>query len=63
MPFEVLDPAVVGSGDVLQQTPRAVTAAPPSLVTFPPLVADDEVIDEASAVVSTGSIAAVVADT
>ena len=31
--------AVVGLGDVLQQTPRAVTEAVPSAVTFPPPVA------------------------
>ena len=31
--------AVVGPVVVLQHTPRAVTEAPPSLVTFPPLVA------------------------
>jgi hypothetical protein len=37
VPFVVLESAVVGFGDVLQQTPRAVTLAPP--VTFPPLVA------------------------
>ena len=30
---------VVGLGEVLQHTPRAVTAAPPSEVTFPPLEA------------------------
>ena len=28
---------IVGLGEVLQQTPRAVTVAPPSEVTFPPL--------------------------
>lgn len=63
VPLVVLDPAIVGSGVVLQHTPRAVTLAPPSFVIFPPLVAEVEVIDDASAVVSTGRIAAVVADT
>jgi hypothetical protein len=30
--------------DVLQQTPRAVIESPPSLVTFPPQVADWQVM-------------------
>ena len=34
-----VDKATVGFGVVLQQTPRTVTAAPPSLITLPPLVA------------------------
>ena len=38
-PSVVLLSAVVGLEEVLQQTPRAVTAAPPSEITFPPLVA------------------------
>ena len=29
---------VVGFGDVLQQTPLAVTESPPELITFPPVV-------------------------
>ena len=36
--FEVS--AMVGFGEVLQTTPRAVTAEPPSALTFPPLVAE-----------------------
>jgi hypothetical protein len=36
--------AIVGSAVVLQQTPLALTAAPPSEVIFPPLVAEVEVI-------------------
>jgi len=35
----LVDKAVVGFTAVLQQTPRAVTGAPPSLATLPPLVA------------------------
>ena len=38
-PLEVLLLAVVGLDEVLQHTPRAVTLAPPSLVTLPPLLA------------------------
>jgi len=39
VPSMVLLSLVVGFSDVLQQTPRAVTAAPPSDVTLPPLEA------------------------
>ena len=39
VPFMVLLFAIVGFADVLQHAPRAVTFAPPSLITFPPLVA------------------------
>ncbi len=39
MPLVVLLLAMVGEEDVLQQTPLAVTVAPPSEVTFPPPVA------------------------
>jgi hypothetical protein len=31
--------AIVGFFDVLQQTPRAIIVAPPSEITFPPLLA------------------------
>ena len=48
--------AVVGFADVLQHTPRAVTVAPPSEVTFPPLVAVVEVIAVTTVVVTIGSI-------
>ena len=51
--------AVVGPVVVLQHTPRAVTVAPPSLVTFPPLVAVVRVIADAAVVVRTGTVAAV----
>ena len=52
--------AVVGPVVVLQQTPRAVTEAPPSLVTFPPLVAVVCEIADTAAVVITGTVAEVV---
>ena len=35
----LVDKAMVGLGIVLQQTPRAVTAAPPSVLIVPPLPA------------------------
>ena len=47
--------AVVGLEVVLQQTPRAVTAAPPSYVTFPPDEAVALVIEEMTLVVSCGA--------
>ena len=40
VPSVVLEFAVVGFAEVLQQTPRAVTLAPPSEVMFPPLAAE-----------------------
>ena len=43
---------VVGLADVLQQTPRAVTDAPPLEVTLPPLEAVLEVIDDTAVVVT-----------
>jgi hypothetical protein len=48
--------AIVGFADVLQHTPLAVTAAPPSLVTFPPLDAEVEVIADIAVVLSVESI-------
>src|ERR1035437_7428047 len=51
----VLD-AVVGPVVVLQHTPFAVTEAPPSLVTFPPLVAVVCVIADAAVVVIIGGV-------
>ena len=41
--------STVGSGLVLQHTPRAVTALPPSEITVPPLVA---AVDEVAAEVA-----------
>ena len=60
VPLDVVLSAVVGLGDVLQHTPRAVTAAPPSDVTLPPLSAEVEVILETTVVFTVGSTAAVV---
>ena len=52
----VLEPAVVGPVVVLQQTPLAVTVAPPSDVTLPPLAAVAFVIVLAAVVAaSTGT--------
>ena len=47
--------AMVGFTVVLQQTPRAVTVAPPSAVTLPPLEAVAVVIDVIAVVVTVGS--------
>ena len=46
--------AVVGLDEVLQHTPLALTVAPPSDVTFPPLVAVVWVIEEMTVVVTVG---------
>jgi len=46
----------VGMAAVPQQTPRAVTSAPPSSVTLPPTVAEMVVISIASSVVRTGRV-------
>ena len=51
---------VVGLAEVLQQTPLAVTAAPPASATFPPLDAVVEVILEIAVVVTVGTTAFVV---
>ena len=48
-------PAIVGFAVVLQQTPLAETAAPPSEITFPPAVAVVIVMDEAGVVVTTAA--------
>ena len=61
VPVEVLGSAIVGFWDVLQQIPLTVTAAPPSLVMFPPLVAVVEVIADMAVVVSTGIVLRVLA--
>ena len=50
----------VGFCEVLQHTPRAVTVAPPSEVTFPPHVADVAVILLTVLVVNVGATARVV---
>jgi hypothetical protein len=54
---------IVGLAEVAQQTPRAVTAEPPSLVILPPLVAVVEVRAETAVVVKTGKIAVAAAVT
>ena len=54
VPSEVLLSDVVGSTDVLQQTPRAVTAAPPSDVISPPLDAPVAVREDTAVVVTVG---------
>ena len=51
--------AMVGLAVVLQQTPRAVTFAPPLLVMFPPLVAVVAVIDVTGALVRVGNVATI----
>lgn len=54
-PLDVLLFAVVGLPEVSQHTPRAVTVAPPSLVIFPPLLAELVVMDETAVVVRVGT--------
>ena len=51
---------MVGLGDMPQQTPLAVTDAPPSEVTFPPLEALLAVIEDMAVVVTVGTIVEVV---
>ena len=60
VPLMVLLFAVVGVGVVFQQTPLALTVAPPSAVTFPPLVAVVRAMSVTEAVVREGSNGAVV---
>lgn len=45
---------MVGSGDILQQTPRAVTSKPPSSLTVPLAMALVAVMSDALAVVTEG---------
>ena len=59
-PSDVLLPLVAGFCNVPQQTPRTVMFPPPSLVIFPPDVAEFNVIPDTSEVVSTGRETAVV---
>ena len=51
----LVDKAMVGFAVVAQQTPRAVTVAPPLLVTLPPLVAVVMVMAVVVAVVIVGN--------
>ena len=60
VPSEVFELAVVGFWVVLQQTPRDVTGDPPAFVTLPPLVADQEVMDESEVVETSGTTAGVI---
>jgi hypothetical protein len=54
VPSVVLLFPVVGLADVVQQTPLAVIAAPPSLGMFPPLVPEVVVTADNEFVVKTG---------
>jgi hypothetical protein len=56
VPSVVQVPPTVGFADVLQQTPLAVTSAPPSEVMLPPPVADVLVILEMAVVTTVGRI-------
>ncbi len=56
VPSVVWLPPGTGLGEVLQQTPRTVMAAPPSSVILPPLAAVVFVIDVAAVVVSVGML-------
>ncbi|MBA7549578.1 hypothetical protein ES705_42067 [subsurface metagenome] len=60
LPSIVVSLAIVGFCEVLQQTPRTVTVAPPSSVIFPPLSAEFSVIELAEMVDTVGTVAAVV---
>ena len=52
----LVDKAMVGFAVVLQQIPRTVTAAPPSLLTVPPLLAKVLVIADIGVVVTVGMV-------
>ena len=56
VPFVVLLSAIVGAVAVLQQTPRAVTENPASLVTLPPPVAVVEARLLIAVVVTDGAV-------
>ncbi len=61
VPSLVYEPEeVVGLGEVLQQTPSAVTGDPPLDVTLPPPLAVIDVIFEIAVVVTVGKAAEVV---
>jgi hypothetical protein len=55
VPSVVIESAIVGFAEVLQQTPLAVIAAKPSFVIFPPLVAVVVVMEDVTVVVRVGS--------
>ena len=54
VPFVVFELLVVGLVDVLQQTPLAVTVAPPSEAIFPPQTTLDLVIEDTELVETVG---------
>ena len=56
VPSLVWLPEITGDVAVLQQTPLAVTAAPPFEVTLPPLVAAVWVMDVTAVVVTVGRL-------
>ena len=58
VPSVVVESAMVGAPVVFQQTPLAVTAAPPSNETSPPLNALFEIIVVAAVVVKVGMVGA-----
>ena len=60
VPFVVWLPETNGLDDVLQHTPLAVIAAPPSLLILPPLKAANAVIDVTDEVVNVAKIIVVV---
>ena len=63
VPSLVVLSAVVGVPPVFQQTPRTVTASPPSAVTLPPDAAAVGVMLEIAVVVTVGSVVLVVNET
>ena len=59
VPLVVLELAIVGAVEVLQQTPWVVIAAPPVAVTVPPELAVVPVIEVIAVVVTVGTTAKV----
>ena len=55
-PLVVIELAMVGDGEVLQQIPRAETVDPPQSLTFPPLLAVIAKMDDTLVVVTTGTV-------
>ena len=62
-PLVICCPEIEGSEDVLQHTPRDVTAAPPSEVTLPPHTAEFEGIEDGVVVVTLGTVVNVTKET